>query len=808
MKTLTDKTNAERLGLPVDFLETGTVGYHYCIHDLQDGSPFVYISPRFLEIVGWTREEIAEKFNNRFCEMLHPADSLNGIRYNSEFNEVPESLRLGKEDKVYRIMGKEGYIWVTGNAREVIIDGKSYIEATISNITSHMTQIEKAQKSLEETTSQMHTQLDIIQAVAGAFHCLYYIDLTDYSFVQIGQTTTNIRKMVGSAGVDARAALKMVCSSQIVEEDRATMLEFTDVTTLRERLKDKAWVSCEYCGLTKGWSEGIFIASGRDDEGQCTHVVWAVRVIHQQKVRELASQKELINAYETIANAKIGIWEKVEVEGEAPRLKVNPKMRELAALPMDVTDEVELYNIWKSRVKPEYFELLLKTSKSMSEGNVESITYEWVHPELGVRFANWGGTGETIDGKIRVVRGYQRDITFEMLRDQEQLKALEAANKAKTDFLFNMSHDIRTPMNAILGFSQLMRREITDPKLLAYQDKIEKSSNLLLSIINNVLDMARIESGKMELDEDYERTDEVLSEIFSVFDAESKKKHINFLHHCYLEHKYVLCDKTKLKQIFLNLLSNAVKYTPEGGTITVVTQELPSAKAGYTIFETRVIDTGIGMSQDYLPQLFDSFTRERTSTSSKVIGTGLGMAIVKRLVDLMHGTIQVESELGVGTTFTVTFEYKIGDNKLIDNIEAKVMEMQANDLLKGKHILLAEDNLLNAEIATIILEDLGMTVEHVEDGIQCTAKMEQQPAGTYDLILMDVQMPNMDGYKATQHIRRLADKGKANIPIVAMTANAFEEDKKNALDAGMNEHIAKPIDVKAIVEKLSKILGQ
>ena len=397
-------------------------------------------------------------------------------------------------------------------------------------------------------------------------------------------------------------------------------------------------------------------------------------------------------------------------------------------------------------------------------------------------------------------------ILYLLMKARKAQQQAESANAAKSNFLFNMSHDIRTPMNAILGYNELMKRELTDPKLLNYQKKIEQSGNLLLSIINNVLDMARIENGKVELDENYVKIGDVLKEIYEVFDAEAEKKGIHLTMESQVEHEHVLCDETKVKEIFLNLLSNAVKYTPPGGTVSVNIKELPCDREGYVQIQSDISDTGIGMSKEFLPLLFVAFARERNTTAGKVAGTGLGMPIIKKYIDMMHGTISVESELGKGTRFTVVFPCKIADEIYYEQQPKRYSAGEIKEIIQGKRILLAEDNDLNAEIAMTILEDMGFEVDRVVDGIQCVDKIEQEPAGSYDLILMDIQMPNMDGYKATQAIRRLSDKAKSGIPIIAMTANAFEEDRRKAMDRGMNGHIAKPIAVGKIEEVLISIL--
>ena len=386
------------------------------------------------------------------------------------------------------------------------------------------------------------------------------------------------------------------------------------------------------------------------------------------------------------------------------------------------------------------------------------------------------------------------------------LKKAEDASLAKTSFLNNMSHDIRTPMNVILGYAQLMENELNGkdiPEALEHLEKLQQSGNLLLSIINNVLDMARIESGRMEIDENYCRIEDVWKSLFAVFDEKARKKNISLHYTMNVEHEHVLTDVTKVKEILVNILSNAIKYTPAGGSVMVYVDELPCDESGYMIVRIRISDTGIGMSQDYLTKIFEAFTREKNTTKSKIAGTGLGMSIVKNYVDLLGGTIDVESELGKGSTFTVTLKHRIADERYY--VKKHIEEPgTGNEILEGRNILLAEDNDLNAEIAEAILERAGLRIERVENGIQCVNRILKMPAGTYDMIFMDIHMPEMDGYKATQAIRNLPDKDKACIPIIAMTANAFAEDKRKTMEAGMNAHLSKPLNVPELMDTIRK----
>ena len=465
---------------------------------------------------------------------------------------------------------------------------------------------------------------------------------------------------------------------------------------------------------------------------------------------------------------------------------------------------------------------MLTSTLAIYDSTADKVTfYDFVKDNMLVFFVTAGVFVLTIIGIILVLlrKARKAEAVAKLAANDTQklndkleiaLKKAEDASLAKTRFLNNMSHDIRTPMNAILGYAQLMVNELKGknlPEISEYLKKLQQSGNLLLSIINNVLDMAQIESGRMEIDENYGRIEDIRQNLFEIFGDEAKKKNLVLQYTINVEHENILTDTTKVKEIFVNILSNAIKYTSSGGSVKVSIDELPCDEDGYMMVRTRVSDTGIGMSQEYLTNIFEAFTREQNTTKSKIAGTGLGMSIVKKYVDLLGGTINVESELGKGSTFTVTLKHRIADESYY--VKKYIEESETgSEILEGRNILLAEDNDLNAEIAEAILENAGLKIERVEDGIQCVNRIEKMPADTYDMILMDIQMPQMDGYKATQAIRNLPDKDKASIPIVAMTANAFEEDKRDAIAAGMNGHIAKPIQVDKMLSILSEVIRQ
>ena len=396
----------------------------------------------------------------------------------------------------------------------------------------------------------------------------------------------------------------------------------------------------------------------------------------------------------------------------------------------------------------------------------------------------------------------------EQIHETELEKAVheaKCANEAKTRFLFNMSHDIRTPMNVIIGFADLLEKHIDEKERVRdYIGKIKSSSEFLLSLINYVLETARIESGKTTLKKEVCCASRLIESLIDVFEPEVCKKGLTYSYTKDIEHEYVMGDETKVREIFINIIGNSLKYTPAGGKITIDIREIPFDRENYIAYKIVVEDTGIGMSEDYLPHIFEEFSREHTSTESKVVGTGLGLPIVKALIDLMGGTIEIESEAGKGTKTTVMIPFEIATQEQILEEKQKEKEFVPEDI-KGKRILVAEDNELNAEIALTVLKEKGLLVERAANGKECVEMLKEKPADYYDMILMDIQMPEMDGYQATEMIRNLGDS-RAAVSIVAMTANAFEEDRQKTLDAGMNAHVSKPVDMNVLFRVMAKFI--
>ena len=677
----------------------------------------------------------------------------------------------------------------------------------------------------------------VLNAIGKIFSEMYYIDLTDNTIQDINAGEMKRTEYVDT--MDARTTLKKLADSQAVTTFRPIMHDYLDYDTMDMRLGNKPIISQEYLNEDKEWIRCSIMPAERDEGGRNISVVYVARLITAEKEQELAQQRRLEETRTELNQTNTALQEEMAISSALSReyhslFKIDP-----------VTGKMSLYRTDGMGMDKQVLEKLMQPGV-YEGGIVEQYIASFVAPEDQERVCNatrlsvlqekvpdqglykvefrriMNGIScyyemNTIkitdeNGKVTFIMG-MRDVDNRVRKErmqemelQKAYVAAEAANKAKTDFLFNMSHDIRTPMNAIIGFTNLLEKHLDDREVVQdYIKKIKTSNDVLLSLINNVLEMARIESGREYLDETRENAFDFLQSVFLLFDSQMKEKGIRFIRSVCVEHPDVIIDKTKIREILLNILSNALKYTPSGGKVTMTLTELPSEQTGYAVYQTVIEDTGIGMSKEFLPHIFEDFSREHSSTESRITGTGLGTAIVKRLVDLMQGKIEVESELGKGTRFTLTMHHRIAGEKDISQTGEITEDYRAGNFA-GKRILLAEDNDLNAEIAIAILEDAGFVTERAEDGIICVDMIEKATPDYYDLILMDIQMPNMDGYKATRVIRRLPDKKKASIPIVAMTANAFEEDRQNALKVGMNGHIAKPIHMEKLFSMLAKLL--
>ena len=796
-------------------------GYHRC--SLEEGHPFLYISDRFLAIFGWTREEIKTIFDNKFDNMLHPDDRNLSSKY---VVRILDTCGLGfAQDQIYRLLGKDGYHWVTDATTLVKSGNKRFFQGNITDITDFVKDKEKKEKELEDSNRILNEQNMVLSALSRDYTTVLLCDLKQDTFEVVKGDTRfahnapaeKQQSVHGSNCYSER--IRYFFENILIKESAPEYLERFLPEHLMNGLKETDNIELYHKTIPDGSGFRHFLARAirlYNDEEHFKIILGFCSVDEIiKKEQEIELQREII---EGLGKEYFSV---LAVELDKDRVFSYRESGENGKIISDFCRKCS--NRW-SKIIPSYAETMVSDNTNgefekqlglevlRSQEEDYSMTYEF-KSETGINYhqARVAYVKKKDGTRLAVVGTRKIDSLIKKERIQEEkLKkayaAAENANKAKTEFLNNMSHDIRTPMNVILGYNRLMKSQLTEPKQLDYQKKIEQSGKLLLSIINNVLDMAKIESGNMEVHENYEIVGEVLDEIISTFSSEAEEKEIHLSSSMHVTHGIVLCDATKIREIYVNLVSNAIKYTPRGGNVTITAEELPCEKEGYIKIRARVKDNGIGMSKEYLPTLFEPFSREHNTTTGKVGGTGLGMPIVKKMVELMGGSIEVESELGKGTIVTVTLMHKIADKKYFSQEIERAEASDMGENLRGKHVLLAEDNELNAEIAITILEDMGLIIDRVEDGIQCVGRIEQMPANAYDLILMDIQMPNMDGYKATQAIRQLEDKDQANIPIVAMTANAFKEDEEMALSVGMNGHIAKPIDVDKVEQVLCSIL--
>ena len=659
-------------------------GYYRCA--CGDGYPFLAVSDRFLAVVGWTREELREKFDNRLLNLVHPDDRA----------ALPDASGRARDenaaqDHVLRLAGRNGYRWVADTGALASEDGETCLEGTIADITPFMEKRERdravasrRQESLRQALSNAEQEKHFFDALCIDYTAAYVCDL-------------------------------MADTMEVIKKK-----SFSHCATAEKKPEDtyrfSQWMRDAY--------ETFVVHESAPDYFEVFD--------NQNLMRRLREHESVVYRHQTLPNS----------------------------------------------AGMQYFEARIVRLYA-DESSFKVI--------LGYR---------PIDDTIREERENQRKM-------KAALDAANDASRAKSAFLFNMSHDIRTPMNAIIGYTELLESHCDErEKRLDYIGKIKSSSEYLLSLLNDVLEMARIESGKCRLDETVTDIRPFDAALCAIFENQMAQKNIRFTHRLAIEHDTLYCDTVKLKEVLLNILSNAYKYTLSGGTVDFTVEELPCDRADTALLRATVSDTGIGMSEAFLETIFDNFSRERTATESGQSGTGLGMAITKQLVELMNGTIRVESRAGLGTCVTVVLPHRIAEKR-----EALPMaEKREKTSFAGRRVLLAEDNDLNAEIAEEILKADGLLVERARDGVECVGMLEKRGAGYYDLILMDIQMPNMDGYQAARRIRKLEEPALAQIPIVAMTANAFDEDRQRALDAGMNAHLAKPVRIEALEKTMEEML--
>ncbi|GCA67207.1 hypothetical protein KGMB01110_16430 [Mediterraneibacter butyricigenes] len=521
---------------------------------------------------------------------------------------------------------------------------------------------------------------------------------------------------------------------------------------------------------------------------------------------------ELEDTNSIIANAGFGTWYITLAEKQKPKMFANPMMQEALGIEGKNLTEEEIYEFWHSRIPEEELPSVEASVQEMLEGKVSENTYRWEHPEKGIIYVRCGGAAYKMEGKKQILGGYHGDVTKLVLeernRQQELKKAKEAAeraNVAKTSFLSRMSHDIRTPLNGIIGLLKIDEQHADNRELVdANREKIRVSADHLQSLINDVLQMSKLENGEFNLEYEALDLNQLSRDVLTIVEMRAAEAGITLEYgkdSDEVKYPYVYGSALHLRQIFVNVYSNAIKYNHVGGRI-MTHFKLLGREGDQVRYEWQISDTGIGMKPEFLEHIFEPFAQERTDARSIYRGTGLGMAIVKSLIDRMGGTIEVTSEEGVGSTFRIKLSFRIAAKEEL--IEKK--ERLKEGSVEGLHLLMAEDNELNAEIAKLQLEEAGAEVTVVKDGQKAVELFEKLPAATFDAILMDIMMPVMDGLSATRAIRALEREDAGEIPIIAMTANAFEEDEKKSLEAGMNAHLSKPLKIELVVATIADLV--
>ena len=678
---------------------------------------------------------------------------------------------------------------------------------------AHEAEVQKLNQEIFKGNVLSEERYRVINSISKIYYVTYYVDLKNETYKELA-STKEVRQALENI-LNIRDALAIMCEQLLEPEFIKSMAEFTNLDTLNARLKDKNIITQQYKGVFSGWSEAYIITVDRDESGNLNHFLLAVRLIQEEKEKEIRLQKESLfqrNCADVLSREYPSVMLLNAKEQKVSMIKYNGKM-------LSQNKEASMhsyYRMWhwyaghtvfeddrKALLSFIELENILKILKTEPECSFRyRIEKKGKCEFLQVTFFNmFSEKGIFIFGFRNITQIIEEEIKEHQKLEQALLKA-EESSKSKSSFLFNMSHDIRTPLNAILGYTKLLQRNNIHKDIRQkYTDNILMMGNYLLHLVSDILEMARLENAKAVLNESPKDISKICQDVISVARYEAEQKNIQLICDSEIQSHYVFMDETKIKQILLNILGNAIKYTPEGKRVSVHFTEEESETSGVTDFVSVIEDTGIGISKEFLPHVFDLFVRERSAVETKIEGTGLGLSIVRRLVDLMHGIIRIDSEQNKGTKVYIRIPFRKTEAP-----EQKKQKIEMNETFKGKRILLTEDNDLNAEIAETFLKDFGFFVERAENGFVCINKLKESSAGYYDLILMDIQMPEMNGFEATKQIRQMANVLKANIPIIAMTANALEEDRQNAFDAGMNGHIAKPIDIKQLKEVLSSVL--
>lgn len=683
----------------------------------------------------------------------------------------------------------------------------SIIATTLYKEVQGMKEKEKLTEALEQAEllnkiyEEEKVKNAVISSLARTYFCIYHIDLQSGKFDEISTSFEKEKKVI--SGTDAQENFWKTCESFIDVEAAEEMRTFTTLETLPERLMEKESVGMFFEVNGVGWCEGMFVCSDRNDDGICTGVLWLVRSVDEQIQLEMELEKaksDMDEAEEVFASAGYGIWTIEVIDGQPSTMYGNAKLREILAVSDYMTPD-EMHAYWYSNLTDKAKKTIDDGLHKMFNRETNEDVYTWNHPRKGLVYFRSGGVlSESGNGKS-VIKGYLGEVTEAVRQEEEHKEELEkaliqakTANAAKSGFLARMSHDIRTPLNGIIGLIEIGELHEDDHELIREnRAKAKIAAGHLLELINDVLDMSKLEDGSIELANEPFNIHKLSLDILTIAELRAKSNDITIVNETVpgtITTPFVYGSPLHVRQIFMNIMSNAIKYNKPGGSVIVCvdTRALENNKERFVV---TIRDTGIGMSPEFMAHLYEPFAQERIDARSVYEGTGLGMSIVKALIEKMGGTIEVESEVNEGSVFTVTIDFEIAP-------EEEIKEAHATSIvgtIEGIKLLMAEDNELNTEIAVTILEDAGATIDTVENGKLAVEKFNSMPKGTYDVILMDIMMPEMNGYEAAAAIRKLDRPDAKTIPIIAMTANAFAEDVKMAMEAGMTDHMSKPLNI-------------
>ena len=768
--------------------------------ELDDGkSPRMYADKAYLQMLGISEDISPEDLYNAWCNNID-------LSYYEAFAESIEQMTRG-------VMSELEYAW-NHQYRGIIFlrshGGRNHdytsgvrLEGCCFDVTEQM--------EFKLHLRELAQYSDIANTLGDGFDNIYYVDITDNSFIEFNAQGV-VKTLDAKTCKDFFEGFEQALEKVVYRDDWSLVKDFVNKDKLLYDLENDRAVSVAFRFFIDGRLVFYRLKAAKTPDSD-NHIVVTLENVDEEETakaerkavadRDMAvisglsddfgcvvyvdyeSLSEVLYRFDPLFERFVPGWSKIDNFGKRLEVLVNsvvhPSDREAfcaATQPSVVLDKVEQDHMYFVN-----FRLQI---------NDEDVYYQ-------IKFV------KDEYSKNHVIAGFH-SVDAETKREMANLEKAELANKAKSAFLFNMSHDIRTPLNAMIGFTDMAIKNIEDKgKALDCLKKSKLSSEHLLSLVNDVLDMSRIESGKVELDLNPVNLDENGNDYVPMLKSLAEKKNVDFKYVSHnIQNRYVYVDFLRLNQVIINVVSNAVKYTPSGGFVSLDVSQIPSDREGYGVYEFVISDTGIGMSPEYQSHLFDEFSRERTSTVSKQQGTGLGLAISKRIIDMMEGTIDVESEVGKGSKFTIRVPMRLQENpEAVEQVRFAYSEQESISF-EGFKVLVVEDNELNLEISKDILENAGVIVESAEDGSIAIERLKEKGPDYYDCILMDIQMPVMDGFEATRKIRKMfPDK---RIPIVALSANAFDEDRRKSLEAGMDGHLSKPIVMAQLEDALKKFL--